>query len=188
MHVIRKLWWSIRAILLKPFFGRIHFPSYIAPSTFIVRSRRIFIGKRVRIFPGLRAEVHGAGKLTIEDNVAIEQNVHITAMGELRIGAGTAVLGFVTITDIEHEYTDPDTPVLEQPIRYKRTEIGERCFIGMGARIQAGTVLGDGCIVGANAVVRGSFPAHSVLVGSPARPVKQYDRTRAEWVRLTHCD
>ncbi|MHC2115763.1 DapH/DapD/GlmU-related protein [Stenotrophomonas geniculata] len=76
-------------------------------------------------------------------------------------------------------------PVSHQPVTVKPTRIGDNCFIGVGARIQAGTVLGKGCVVGANAVVRGAFPAYSVLVGAPARAVRRYDPKDGSWNRVS---
>jgi acetyltransferase-like isoleucine patch superfamily enzyme len=73
--------------------------------------------------------------------------------------------------------------VLDQPAYWKQTSIGKNCFIGMGARIQAVTVLGDGCIVGANAVVSGSFPPYSVIVGVPGRVIKRHSAERGTWER-----
>ena len=181
MSRLRKMWWVLRALLLSPFFGRIGMPSYIGPATFLLGTRRMRIGRNVRIFPGLRAEAHGDGRLTIEDNVAIAQSVHITAMGDLRIGAGTAITAFVMITDMDHGYSDVGTPVVEQPVEYRRTSIGRNCFIGQGARIQAGTTLGDGCVVGANAVIRGDFPPSSVIVGVPGRIIRKYDPITHSW-------
>ena len=67
-------------------------------------------------------------------------------------------------------------PILDQPNLHSRTVIGSNCFSGFGVVIQAGTVLGDNCVVGANSVVRGAFPEGAVLVGSPARCVKVYNR------------
>lgn len=51
----------------------------------------------------------------------------------------------------------------------------------MSAVIQAGTILGKQCIVGANAVVRGHFPPYCVIVGVPARIVKRYDEKSGAW-------
>ena len=53
--------------------------------------------------------------------------------------------------------------------------IGDGCVIGMGAIVLTGAVLGDGCLVGAGALVTGKTvaPAGSMLLGSPAKVVKE---------------
>ncbi|MBA0167782.1 DapH/DapD/GlmU-related protein [Pectobacterium sp. CFBP8739] len=184
MHFIYKVIWIIRAFIYGVFLGRFGFPGYIGPPMFIQGWKRIFIGKRVRVFPGLRAECHGEGRLFIHDNVSIGQGFHVTCMGDLHIKKGVLITGYVTVTDIEHEYMSVDSPILEQPMILKKTEIGENSFIGMGARIQAGTILGKGCIVGANAVVRGVFPDYSVIVGAPGRVIKRYNPETSSWERV----
>lgn len=70
MHHFYKLSWVLRAVFFKPFFARLGFPSYIGPPAFLMNTRQMHIGKRVRIFPGLRVECHGRGRLFIRDNVA----------------------------------------------------------------------------------------------------------------------
>ena len=47
--------------------------------------------------------------------------------------------------------------------------------------IQAGTILGKQCIVGANAVVRGEFSDYCVIAGIPAKIVKRYDLITKQW-------
>lgn len=87
------------------------------------------------------------------------------------------------ITNIDHEYRNVDKHIMDQPMSYKETIIGENCFIGFGASIQAGTVLGKQCIVGTNAVVRGTFPDYSVIAGILAKVVKHYDEETEEWTK-----
>lgn len=50
--------------------------------------------------------------------------------------------------------------------------VGDGCYLGPGAKLFGAVELGDGCVVGANAVVTRSFPAGSVLVGAPARAIR----------------
>ena len=52
--------------------------------------------------------------------------------------------------------------------------IGDRVLIGMGATVLNNAVIADDCIVGANALVTEgkTFPAGSLIVGSPARAVR----------------
>jgi len=181
MHNLYKLVWTIRALVYRILFGRFDMPGYLGRPVFLLGTRKIFIGKRVRILPLLRAEVHGSGRLIINENVRIGQNFHVTCMSELVIDSGTIITGNVVVTDIDHEYRDAELSVIDQPLVPSKTRIGKNCFIGAGACIQAGTILGDGCIVGANAVVRGVFEDHSVIVGVPGRVVKRFNRETGTW-------
>ena len=177
-----KILWIFRALLYKLFFGRLSFPSYIGKPIFIKNCNRIFIGKRVRIFPGARMEVvNNESSIVFEDNISIGQNLHIISAGKMIIKRNTTFSANVFITNVDHEYKIIDKPILDQPLLVSETIIGENCFIGYGVAIQAGTILGKHCVVGANAVVRGKFPDYCVIVGIPAKIVKRYDFVTKEW-------
>ena len=183
--MVNKFFWTIRLFFYSFFMKKTSFPSYMGKPVSIVGLNRITIGKRVRIYPNVRLEVHGKNsELIINDNVGIAQNVHITTGAVLEIGSGTTILANTFITDIDHDYTIIDVPILEQKNIIKRTSIGENCFIGMGVAIQAGTVLGKQCIVGANSVVRGVFPDYSVIAGVPARIIKRFNFDKNQWEKI----
>jgi serine O-acetyltransferase len=50
--------------------------------------------------------------------------------------------------------------------------VGDGCYLGPGSKLFGAIELGEGCVVGANAVVTKSFPAGSVLVGVPAHATR----------------
>jgi serine O-acetyltransferase len=50
--------------------------------------------------------------------------------------------------------------------------IGDDVFIGAGAKVIGAVMVGDGARIGANAVVVHDVPAHSTVVGIPARVVR----------------
>jgi acetyltransferase-like isoleucine patch superfamily enzyme len=52
-----------------------------------------------------------------------------------------------------------------------RIDIGDWCMVGARAILLPGTKLGDHCVVGAGAVVKGEFPAGSIIAGVPARVI-----------------
>lgn len=185
--MIFKIFWIIRGLLYKPFFGNFSLPSYIGKPVFIGNFKRIFIEKKVRIFPGARIEVIGnSSSIVFKENISIGQNLHITSNGNLVIGKNTTILENVMITNIDHEYQELNKHILEQQLLVKETKIGENCFIGYGAVIQAGTILGKQCVVGANAVVRGTFPDYSVIVGVPAKIVKRYNNKTEKWEKTNN--
>lgn len=57
--------------------------------------------------------------------------------------------------------------------------IGHRVLIGMGAIILNRAVIGDDCLIGAGALVTEGkiFPPGSLIVGSPARAIREIDAT-----------
>lgn len=176
-----KFFWLIRAQFYRFFFKKIGFLTYIGKPIFLHGISRVSLGKKVRLFPGARIETHGGGEINILENVGIGQNFHIVAGGKLVIGKGTIISAEVFVNDMDNAYEEIDKNVLEQPFIVSKTSIGENCFIGIGAKIMAGTVLGNQCIVGANSVVKGTFPDYCVIAGAPAKIVKKYNSETFSW-------
>jgi acetyltransferase-like isoleucine patch superfamily enzyme len=182
---INKLFWAARGFCYKASFGKFGNYSYIGKPTSLLGTKEIFVEDRVRIQPGIRMETASNGSIVIHENTSIGQNVHITADGEpLEIGKNTTILGNTFITNLDHDYREIGVHIMDQKRIVHTTKIGENCFIGFGACIQAGTVLGKQCVVGANAVVRGHFPDYSVIVGVPARVVKRYNLETKQWEKV----
>jgi acetyltransferase-like isoleucine patch superfamily enzyme len=181
--MIDKVIWFLKTNLLLRFrIKTIGLLTYIGSPTHLYGGNRIFIGNKVRIFPGSRMEVHNNGSIVMENDIAVGQNLHLISSNEqLKICCGTTISGNVLITNIDHDYTEIDVHILKQKFLVKTTHIGENCFIGYGAVLQAGTILGKQCIVGANSVVRGVFPDYCVIAGAPAKIVKRYNMQTKNW-------
>lgn len=182
---LRKYYWAVRALFFKFRFGKCGNFTYIGKTTNISNNaKNIRIGNKVRIYPGLRAEiVDSKGRITIGDDVSIGQNLQITSYkGNLKIGNQVTIAANVLISNNDHTYSELDKSILRQPLIYNETNIDEGCFIGYGSVILAGVQLGKHCIVGANSVVKaGKYDDYCVLVGSPARVVKRYNKKTNEW-------
>ncbi len=56
--------------------------------------------------------------------------------------------------------------------RAKRVVVGNDVWIGHGAVVMPGVTLGDGAVVGANAVVTRDVAPYTVVAGAPARPLR----------------
>lgn len=143
---------------------------------------RVYIGHHARIEAVRQHQQHFfSPKIEIGDYVSIEQRIHLTCAENIKIGKGTCITSDVMITDIDHEYRVIDQCIQQQDLIVNPTIIGEGCFIGSGVKINAGTVLGKQCIVGANSVVRGTFPDYCVIVGAPAKIIKRYCFDSKQW-------
>lgn len=65
--------------------------------------------------------------------------------------------------------------------------IGDDCLIGMAARILNGAVIESECLVGAGALVTEGkhFPSGSLIIGSPARAIRQTTEEERRMFRLS---
>lgn len=125
----------------------------LSPDLQVDFADRIHIGDWVYV--GLGGEFSGREGLTIADHVIIGPRVTImTSMHNHRSAR------FIPYDEIE----------LLNPV-----EIGVASWIGFGAIIMPGIVLGKGCIVGAGSVVTESFPDGSIVAGNPAKIVGTRD-------------
>lgn len=102
----------------------------------------------------------------------------------LKIGRDSTISGNVFISNVDHNYKEIGVHVLKQDMLEVHTQIGENCFIEYGTVIMSGNTLERQCIVGANSVVKGTFPDFSVIAGSPVRVVKKYDVLTGSWVKV----
>lgn len=185
---LRKIYWHILSYKYKFKFEKFGKYSYIAKPLFIdVNKGKVITKNKLRIQPGIRMELLDKdSSILIGENVSIGQNFHIISGGKLEIGKDVVISGNVFVTNIDHEYQEIDTPILKQKTRINTTIIGDNCFIGYGASIQAGTHLGKQCIVGTNAVVKGKFPDYCVIAGVPAKIIKKYNSKTNQWERVEY--
>ena len=135
--------------------------SFIHPQSTVTGN--VIIGKNVYIGPGaaLRGDF---GKIIIEDGCNVQENctihmfpgVTVLLKENAHIGHGAIIHG---------------------------ATIGKNCMVGMNAVIMDNVVLEDECIVGALSFVKADqhIPARSLLVGNPARIIREIGDEMIEW-------
>lgn len=123
--------------------------------------------------------VYIAPTATVVGDVILEKDVNIWYGAVLRGDSGTIHVGAGTNIQehcVLHEKTTlgKNCTVGHGAIVHGCT-VGDGCVIGMGAIVLNGAKLADHCLVGAGAVVTGKTdaPAGSVLLGNPAKIVKE---------------
>ncbi|MBX5185139.1 acyltransferase [Rhizobium sp. NZLR5] len=110
-------------------------------------------------------------KVFIGDNTVIGRRNIITAKNLIRIGSDVLIGSDVQIIDHSHGIMR-DTPIRLQKAQIGTVEIGDDVWIGVGARILMNVKIGNGAVIGANAVVINDIPEYAIAVGSPAKVVK----------------
>jgi acetyltransferase-like isoleucine patch superfamily enzyme len=183
IRLSHQLWFFINYFSFK----KISKTTYIKRPILITK-QFIEIGNNVLIRNGARIEgiQHYNKKkyhpeIFIDDNVTIEQNLHLTCANSIYIGKNTAIAANVTITDIHHNYTDINLPIEKQDISVSDVYIDSDSKIYCNVVILSGTKIGKHVTIGANSVVSGLIPDYSVAVGTPAKIVKQYNFETKQW-------
>jgi acetyltransferase-like isoleucine patch superfamily enzyme len=99
--------------------------------------------------------------------------VIVRGQGGVTIGDSVLIAPGAKVLAVNHNYSDISRPIIEQGITGKGIVIEDGAWIGGGAVILDGVRVGRGAVVGANAVVTRDVPPHTVVVGSPAKIVKE---------------
>ena len=68
---------------------------------------------------------------------------------------------------------------LEGNAEARPVRIGRNVWIGFGACVLPGVVVGEGSVVGARSVVIEEVPPYTVVAGNPARPVRRLEPAEA---------
>ena len=69
------------------------------------------------------------------------------------------------------------------PVTYEPVTLGKSVWLPWRVFIMPGTTIGDGSVIGANSLVSGTIPPHSLAVGSPAKVIRStpdFPRTVSE--------
>ena len=94
------------------------------------------------------------------------------ATGHIRMGRDVMFGPGVMVTCSGYRFNDGQ-PVTDQAMDEADVVIGNDVWVGARAIILPGAHIGDGAIIAAGAVVRGSVPAFAIVAGMPARVVGQ---------------
>ena len=109
--------------------------------------------------------------LNIGNNVTIGRNTIISIKDKCSIGSYTLIGPFVQITDNNHS-TNRENLIKFQRAAIKPITIGQDVWIGSGAKVLGGVSIGNGAVIGANAVVTKDVPPFAIVGGVPAKVIK----------------
>ncbi len=136
----------------------------------------ILIGENVIVGRNTILSCKG-GSIHLGDYVNISAGCSLLSETKIDVGSYTFLAGHCyLVAGGNHSFERTDIPIMFQPsLRKGGIAIGEDCWLGASVIVLDGTSLGKGCVVGAGTVVTKSFPSYSIIVGTPARKIK--DRT-----------
>lgn len=127
------------------------------------RDSTVMLGKDIGLRNNVYLSVRGSAKLTLGNNVFINNGCNIVAHRNVTIGEKTRFGQNVLVFDHDYDYK-AEGGVSAKVYKCSDIIIGRNCWIGAGCIILRGTTLGDNCVVGAGCVLKGNYSEGSVIV------------------------
>lgn len=127
----------------------------------------IKIGDNVLIYDGVAMYLDADNvTISIGSNTYINRRSEICCQSSVTIGSGCAISWDVSITDSDYHSANEKNKT--QPV-----VIGDNVWIGCKAVILKGVTVGDGAIIGSGSIVTRDVPPGVLVVGNPAKVVKE---------------
>lgn len=166
---------------------KVFFVLYKITAAWLPVSQRCKLAKKIRVF-WARKIINCAETVNIERNafftpgVTLGENsgigIDCEIYGKVSIGRDVMMGPEVVIYTNGHRFDRTDITMMEQgSTDTEPVIIGNDVWIGRRVMIMPGVSIGDGCVVGAGAVVTKDIPPYSVVGGVPARIIKFREMT-----------
>lgn len=133
---------------------------------FLLRCFGASVGPGAHPYP--TARVWAPWNLTMERDSCLGHHVDCYSVAPILIAARAVISQYTYLCAASHDYHDPAFPLTSAPIM-----IGPMAWVAAGAFVGPGVTVGEGAVVGARSVIFEDVPAWTVVVGNPARAIKQ---------------
>jgi acetyltransferase-like isoleucine patch superfamily enzyme len=129
------------------------------------------IPETVTVFPPLSSDF--GRNLHLGERVFINSGCRFQDQGGITIGDDCLIGHDVVMATLNHDMD----PARRADLHPAPIVVGDRVWIGAKATVLPGVTIGEDAVVGAAAVVTKDVPAGAVVVGSPARVVREVPRS-----------
>lgn len=114
---------------------------------------------------------NAVGDVVIGEHTRV--GLHNTIIGPVTIGHHVNLAQGITVTALNHNFSENDKRIDEQGVSTKQVTIGNDIWIGANAVVLPGVTIGDHAVVAAGAVVTKDVPSGCVVAGVPAKIIKR---------------
>ena len=137
-----------------------------------LREGRLEIGANTLLEPGVWITAPAPARIRIGSGTFLNLGVMVAALNLVEIGDHCMFANGCFVTDADHSVGDLERPITWQGFRSKGpTRVGDNVWCGANVVITSGVTVGERAVIGANSVVTGDIPPHSIAVGAPARVI-----------------
>jgi len=132
----------------------------------------IEIGNNIRIDRGVRILAANKSKISIDDGTRIGLYTVFNGGDSITIGKKVLISGFVYLQTSMHRH-QKNQDVQDQGYAHHPVELKDDAWLGAHVVVLPGCTIGNGAVVGSNAVVTQNINDNMVVAGVPAKPLKE---------------
>jgi putative colanic acid biosynthesis acetyltransferase WcaF len=122
-----------------------------------------------------RARIQQPWNLTLHHRACLGDRANAYSLDRITLHEGVTIAQEAYLCTGTHDFTQAHIPLQTAAI-----VVEKEAFVGARAFILPGVTLGARCVVGAMAVVTQDVPPNAIVVGNPARVVKQREEVPGE--------
>lgn len=134
--------------------------------SFLLRCFGAKVGKGVHVYPNVK--IWAPWNLDLADECGVSNGAILYSQGKITIGYRVVISQGAHICAGTHDYTQPGFPLITKPIVIK-----DHAWVATEAFVHPGVTIGEGCVIGARAVVGKDMPDWMVCSGHPCKPLKE---------------
>lgn len=157
----RALWAFVSVLLFKPSPRPFH-----SWRSFLLRLFGAEVGTGVHVYPG--AKIWAPWNLVLEDECGIANGAILYSQGKISIGKRAVISQGAHLVAGTHDFSKLGFPLITKPIH-----IGAQVWLAAEVFVHPGVSIGEGCVIGARAVVTKDMPEWMVCAGHPCKPIKK---------------
>lgn len=156
----------------------------------IREKKNISIGDNTTILSGIRIQTYNDltglnSEVIIGDDCYIAYNNTFLAGGNIIVENGVLFASNILISSENHSINPENNKYyMDQELECNSVCIGEGTWIGEKVCILPGVMIGKKCVIGAGSIVTKSVPDHCIVVGSPAKVIKNYNFETHKWEKV----
>lgn len=175
LYKVKLLIRTLRMWLMKPFgiqsYGLLNIP--LSSEISARENGKMILYPRVSVIGRISLTVSG-GNLIIGKNSAFNRNCQIACRGKILIGENCQFGPNVVIYDHNHCFNYEG--VIKNAYSTGSIIIEDNCWIGANVTLLKDTFIGEGSVIGAGVILKGTIPPHSLVIGNRKYCIVPIDR------------
>lgn len=132
------------------------------------------IGRHLASGKGLHLSVLPGAKMELGDDISINSDCTVIARKHIKIGNDVLIGPGCRIYDHDHDYRKTGRE-RRNSFLCDTVEIGNGVWFGANCIVLKGTKIGDNCVFGAGSIIKGEYPADTIVIQERTERQKKID-------------